>query len=127
MRISDWSSDVCSSDLRGVGRRQLARKRRRGEVERADRGDLHGAALAEPVAGGEGQGDQGGTADIAAALSCFSVRPVLGLMLRPGRYLKDKRSNRTGRSGQPAGEEQATRRTSQQTCQPPYAAVSFLT
>src|SRR3546814_2391412 len=25
MRISDWSSDVCSSDLRGQGRREIAR------------------------------------------------------------------------------------------------------
>src|SRR3546814_18057423 len=46
-------------EQRGVGRRQLARKRRRGEIERADRGDLHGAALAKQVAAGEGQGDQG--------------------------------------------------------------------
>src|SRR3546814_15165566 len=105
MRISDWSSDVCSSDLRGVGRRQLARKRRRGEVERADRGDLHGAALAEQVAAGEGQGDQGGDADMAAALSCFSFRPVIVLMLRHGRYHKDKRSNRKGRSGPLKSEE----------------------
>src|SRR3546814_7906689 len=40
-------------EQRGVGRRQLARKRRRGEIERADRGDLHGAPLAKQVAAGE--------------------------------------------------------------------------
>src|SRR3546814_17399365 len=112
MRISDWSSDVCSSDLRGVGRRQLARKRVRGEVERADRGDLHGAALAEQVAAGEGQGDKGGDADMAAALSCFYVRPVIVLMLRHGRYHQDKRSNRKGRSGLFAGGRERRRRKS---------------
>src|SRR3546814_20487405 len=32
MRISDWSSDVCSSDLAEGGVSQLARKRERGQI-----------------------------------------------------------------------------------------------
>src|SRR3546814_9399720 len=47
MRISDWSSDVCSSDLRadrGIARRILAREQRRGardldDLQRVDHPD----------------------------------------------------------------------------------------
>src|SRR3546814_6003921 len=42
MRISDWSSDVCSSDLVGPPHR--------AGVERPDRGRLAQAAAARPVA-----------------------------------------------------------------------------
>src|SRR3546814_2653115 len=37
MRISDWSSDVCSSDLGQPGRRAVVRRR---DAERADRGGV---------------------------------------------------------------------------------------
>src|SRR3546814_10763928 len=36
MRISDWSSDVCSSDLDAVDTRRRAAVRRRAELERVD-------------------------------------------------------------------------------------------
>src|SRR3546814_9769096 len=67
MRISDWSSDVCSSDLR---RRQPGRQRRPGAEQRApgggDRDGLCGAAgCAPPVALGLEPGQ--GTVDGAVA------------------------------------------------------------
>src|SRR3546814_384054 len=56
MRISDWSSDVCSSDLRAVGR-AVGRSERdtdilrvqeleRALIDRAERGDVEAAATA---------------------------------------------------------------------------------
>src|SRR3546814_12070624 len=63
---------------------------------------------------------------MAAALSCFSVRPVIVLMLRHGRYHKDKRSNRKGRSGPFAGVTDGGRRKSREKCEPPDVISSLL-
>src|SRR3546814_14363336 len=46
MRISDWSSDVCSSDLVG-GEQQRDERREGGADEPAEVGGQHGAAVAE--------------------------------------------------------------------------------
>src|SRR3546814_2638855 len=48
MRISDWSSDVCSSDLQRRGRRQAATERMTGD---------HDVAFAEHLLGALRQGD----------------------------------------------------------------------
>src|SRR3546814_5315034 len=42
MRISDWSSDVCSSDLQAPGRVQLAVAREDGELHAGDPGRCRG-------------------------------------------------------------------------------------
>src|SRR3546814_6552767 len=50
MRISDWSSDVCSSDLNPqarVGDRLLARRERERRAHRVDAVDLAGGGQAE--------------------------------------------------------------------------------
>src|SRR3546814_7732735 len=67
MRISDWSSDVCSSDLREQADAPThgARRRRppRGGAAAVPWQDLHAARQAEPAAGecrSAGQGPQGG-------------------------------------------------------------------
>src|SRR3546814_13478372 len=39
MRISDWSSDVCSSDLRIERRQDFARQRAKGRLRRKRQGD----------------------------------------------------------------------------------------
>src|SRR3546814_8319914 len=43
MRISDWSSDVCSSDLRRVGveRRRHGRSQQRGNCQESEKGLTH--------------------------------------------------------------------------------------
>src|SRR3546814_16811740 len=67
MRISDWSSDVCSSDLRQSGRRRLGRGRLpvHGRAGRNPDGAAHqDAQRTECGAGrvGLGAGSRGGTA-----------------------------------------------------------------
>src|SRR3546814_18750672 len=64
MRISDWSSDVCSSDLRGQGR-QAWRQRAQGGMTMADtlkryRDKRDFKRTPEPAAGG--RPDEGGRA-----------------------------------------------------------------
>src|SRR3546814_5058502 len=58
MRISDWSSDVCSSDLAGVGRRFRGQQIGRAHVAagEADPGEEEGEAgrgVGDPEVGGE--------------------------------------------------------------------------
>src|SRR3546814_12035126 len=50
MRISDWSSDVCSSDLPGKPHRHLRQGSRRGSGKGLDRG-RHAARLESDMAG----------------------------------------------------------------------------
>src|SRR3546814_20388192 len=87
MRISDWSSDVCSSDLAGIALGQ-----RCGDAERARyRNDLVGADLMEQshrrdVAGGsEGAPEANrrgiGAARILGPIAAGSHRPVVDLVL----------------------------------------------
>src|SRR3546814_4589484 len=87
MRISDWSSDVCSSDLAGIALGQ-----RCGDAERArHRNDLVGADLLEQahrrdVAGGsEGALEANrrgiGAARILGTIAAGFDRPVVDLVL----------------------------------------------
>src|SRR3546814_18153415 len=57
MRISDWSSDVCSSDLEGAGRK--ARRQGRGFGEREDRSRRRGAGRGVEAQAGGYAGDSG--------------------------------------------------------------------
>src|SRR3546814_5652909 len=58
LRISDWSSDVCSSDLRGDDGRQRRLRAEGGEEQR----DAHVAGIGE----GGGEGVQAGGAEAVA-------------------------------------------------------------
>src|SRR3546814_2702748 len=51
MRISDWSSDVCSSDLYGADQPGLFRRYRAGEWPIGDAGEAHFNAMADPGLG----------------------------------------------------------------------------
>src|SRR3546814_5158318 len=54
MRISDWSSDMCSSDLRlGEAAQRSARRHRPDEDAGIERHRLHADAIAEERASGE--------------------------------------------------------------------------
>src|SRR3546814_18905767 len=68
MRISDWSSDVCSSDLRAAGQRQTGLLGAGDDVERDAGGALHlvqelGAVAGAPAGLG---GNRAGDGDAAA-------------------------------------------------------------
>src|SRR3546814_7999990 len=100
MRISDWSSDVCSSDLREQADAPThgARRRRppRGGAAAVPWQDLHAARQAEPAAGecrSAGQGPQGG-----------ALRHLLRELQQP----KDRR-------GRPGGAGQERRRSEEHT------------
>src|SRR3546814_16345891 len=96
MRISDWSSDVCSSDLRAAGQRQTGLLGAGDDVERDAGGALHlvqelGAVAGAPAGFG---GNRAGDGDAAA-----------GHLL--GADLQRIDGARYGRLRQPAGAAQA--------------------
>src|SRR3546814_17393793 len=64
MRISDWSSDVCSSDL--AGRAQAGRARARGAPPEAGRGDGPPARRGGAGEGGAVQEGDGGAEAVRA-------------------------------------------------------------
>src|SRR3546814_10731487 len=90
MRISDWSSDVCSSDLRRAPAGDaipldIAQMRTRGGhslCADADQARLHHRAprahAAEPIAAGKKTSHAGPTADPAAVEPTAPDRPFLG-------------------------------------------------
>src|SRR3546814_11209608 len=97
MRISDWSSDVCSSDLVGVlagglallslagGRRGLGRLQRVGrrDVERLGRHRRRGTARIAILAGpGTGRSLAGAGAGLAACLPLDALHPARVLAFR---------------------------------------------
>src|SRR3546814_14044355 len=51
MRISDWSSDVCSSDLYGANQPGLFRRYRAGEWPIGEAGEAHFNAMPDPGLG----------------------------------------------------------------------------
>src|SRR3546814_15908486 len=86
MRISDWSSDVCSSDLRLF---DAARAADRGARDAADRGQRRGCEAREDEAG-KGVAEIGGRTDagrdeLVAILDqdgCRDIADAFGLFLR---------------------------------------------
>src|SRR3546814_3444824 len=60
MRISDWSSDVCSSDLAAAERLGVLGQHQRGRIERRLHGGAHrsGAAVVDRGAHGADQRDE---------------------------------------------------------------------
>src|SRR3546814_19779560 len=78
MRISDWSSDVCSSDLPGIAAGLLAEPSFRATIERCDA--VLGDSLGRPVSAllADGSGDLGNTALVPPLLFAVEV-PVAGL------------------------------------------------
>src|SRR3546814_11073181 len=100
MRISDWSSDVCSSDLVGVlagglallslagGRRGLGRLQRVGrrDVERLGRHRRRGTARIAILAGlGTGRSLAGAGAGLAACLTLDALHLARELAFRIAR------------------------------------------
>src|SRR3546814_1464276 len=70
MRISDWSSDVCSSDLRADGHRgRLADPPPGPRPGRRGGGGGRGSGTAPPAGGAVGSTGKGATGSHAAALS----------------------------------------------------------
>src|SRR3546814_19389988 len=92
MRISDWSSDVCSSDLEFVERERRAGKTRvHGEHSRPRRGLEH--AIAGPDRGSE-SGDEG---ERQRGRELLEGLPLLGAP-RLGRDTRDRKSGVSGKS-----------------------------
>src|SRR3546814_2394889 len=113
MRISDWSSDVCSSDLRQRGRpppETVALVRRTGRWRAFGSGRRVGPFALEPAIE-RGRGDSGRRArELCARCVRIAVRGLVGSggrRFRPGRAVR-----RAGRSEEHTSELQSLMRIS---------------
>src|SRR3546814_11598010 len=94
MRISDWSSDVCSSDLAEVGAEQLGHATRAhphdGTVGQLSRGD--GGAVLQRGAEQLGEASHGQVDDLGADRTSVVVGKSVSVRVDPGgrRTLKKK-------------------------------------
>src|SRR3546814_2282239 len=83
MRMSDWSSDVSSSDLVCPDERRISGKARRLDVDLADRQVVPAKRAAADGAVGRRPSDKGAEADIRAAL-----------LAEPGEILADLKARK---------------------------------
>src|SRR3546814_1265682 len=111
MRISDWSSDVCSSDLVGPDLHRPPRQRRENRVAVAIEADQAGAshrmlALVEAVERSKHRLQRGSLdlqrlrhGQLALFRVCLSFRPALALGLQPAiELVEDRKSTRLNSS-----------------------------
>src|SRR3546814_13117206 len=107
MRISDWSSDVCSSDLR-LGRLRRRRPAQRGGGEgRAAGGGAAGHLSVHPRAGRlpEAHPESAGQLELPDRAGGGQPRPGAPLAARPG----ERKSGGQGKGG-PVAEDMGWRR-----------------
>src|SRR3546814_16609818 len=76
MRISDWSSDVCSSDLVGVGERPVPRPL--SHVDHADPGPgiAQGGCGGKPKPRAAARNDDSASFDLHGATHSFSIKSL---------------------------------------------------
>src|SRR3546814_18569982 len=98
MRISDWSSDVCSSDLLEAGRRQLVLPSRYRRAGGRGRPSAHGHCPERRAGGG------GATLDSGKRCSAHpQTGPSGGCRGRIARNSADRKSVVKGKSGSVSG------------------------
>src|SRR3546814_2138643 len=95
MRISDWSSDVCSSDLVGVGERPVPRPL--PHVDHADPGPgiAQGGCGGKPKPRAAARNDDSASFDLHGATPSFSIKSFVIRRLAHQRSKADRSEENT--------------------------------